>query len=158
MDAKQKAKLERYFENASRFLWGLSRKNQKNTYPWLRNRGKELWGASFDFQDGSYRKVTEQLLRNPGIERLLKDLIAPIVTRELFTERAIDCLRDCWNDGKLPQLSELKNYSIHDAIHAYPFLEVNAQFGYVERWGDFAGPWFEEIEPWLGKSEAQNGD
>lgn len=152
MDAKQRAKLARYLQNASRFLWGLSRKNQKDTYPWLRYRGELLWGVSFDFEGGSYAKVTEQLLRNPGIERLLKDLIAPIVTRERFTEGAIDYLRDCWNDGKLPQLSKLKNYSIADAEYAYPFLEINRQFGYVERWGDFAGPWFEEIEPWIKES------
>jgi hypothetical protein len=37
----------------------------------------------------------------------------------------------------------LRSYNILDGS---PFIEVNTQFNYVERWGEFAGPWFEEIE------------
>ena len=145
MDAKEKAKLERYLKNASRFLWGLSRESQKVTYPWLRNKGKRLWGQHFDFKDGSYHDVIEQLLVNPGVERLLAGLVAPMI-REQFSDRAIEFLRLSWHAGTLPAMPYLKQYKIEDP---YPFLEINRQFNYVERWGDFAGVWFEEIESLL---------
>jgi hypothetical protein len=145
VDTKQKEKLERYFKNSSHFLWGLGEKNQKVTYPWLRNKGKRLWGANFDFRDSPYRGVTEQLLVNPGIERLLRDLIVPRV-KEQFSDKAIEFLRLSWNVGNLPSITYLKQYNVEDA---YPFIEINRQFNYVERWGELAGVWFEEIEPWL---------
>lgn len=147
MDAEQKGKLERYFKNSSRFLWGLSRENQKVTYPWLKNKGKRIWGPNFDFKDGSYNDVTEQLLKNPGIERLIKDLIIPMI-EDQFREKALEFLRLSWNAGTRPTISYLKQYNIKDA---FPFLEINQQFNYVERWGEFAGVWFEEIEPLLKK-------
>lgn len=142
MDSKQKEKLERYFKNSSRFLWGLGGKNQKETYPWLRNKGKRLWGLDFDFKDGSYRDVTNQLLENPGIERVLNDLIVPR-TKELFSDKALEFLKMSWDAGTLPDISYLKLCNIQEP---YPFLEINRQFNYVERWGEFAGVWFEEIE------------
>jgi len=43
-------------------------------------------------------------------------------------------------------MSFLKLYNINNASNAFPFLEVNTQFNYVERWGELAGVWFEEIE------------
>ena len=155
MDTKLKTKLERYLKNASRFLWGLSRENQKKTYPWLISKGKKAWGPQFDFKYGPYAEVVDQVLVNPGIEKLLTDLVAPIITKELFAEKALDFLRDCWNNGKQPSIDDLKKYNIHDP---YPFCEINTQFNYVERWGDFAGVWFEEIEPWFKEEkENQNG-
>jgi len=135
MDTKQRDKLERYFKNSSRFLWGLSGRNQKETYQWLRRK-------DYVFDNGSYGHVTRQLLENPGIEALLRDLIIPRV-KELFTAKAIEFLRSCWEAGTRPDMSFLKMYNIEDAS---PFLEVNSQFNYVERWGEFAGLWFEEIE------------
>lgn len=135
MEAKQKDKLERYFKNSSRFLWGLSGRNQTETYSWLRKKG-------YDFNKGTYAKVTEQLIENPGIESILKNLIIPTV-KGRFSPNAIDFLRNCWNAGTLPDISLLKPYNIKESS---PFLEVNTQFNYVERWGEFAGLWFEEIE------------
>ena len=135
MDARQKGKLERYFKNSSRFLWGLGRGNQKETYQWLRREG-------FVFDNGSYAHVTGQLVEKPGIERILQKLIVPR-TKELFSDKAIEFLWTCWQAGTVPDMSFLKLYNIKDA---YPFLEVNSQFNYVERWGEFAGVWFEEIE------------
>jgi hypothetical protein len=135
MDNKQKQKLERYLKNSSRFLWGLGPGNQKENYQWLRDKG-------FTFDYGSYDHVTTQLLVNPGIEKVLKDLIIPRV-KELFTGKALDFLRDCWLAGTRPDISFLKLYNIKNAA---PFLEINSQFNYVERWGELAGVWFEEIE------------
>ncbi len=135
MDIKQKQKLESYLKNSSRFLWGLGPGNQKENYQWLRAKG-------FTFDNGSYGYVTSQLLENPGIEQILKDLVIPRV-KELFTDKAIDFLRDCWQAGKVPDVSFLKLYNIRNAV---PFLEINSQFNYVERWGELAGVWFEEIE------------
>jgi hypothetical protein len=144
MDAKRRGKLERYFKNSSRFLWGLGPGNQKETYQWLRGKG-------FVFDSGSYAHVTDQLLEKPGIETMLKDLVVPRV-KELFTDKAIDFLRSCWQAGTTPAMSFLKLYNIKNAS---PFLEINSQFNYVERWGEFAGLWFEEIE---GLQESSNQD
>jgi hypothetical protein len=144
MDTKQKEKLERYFKNTSRFLWGLGMGNQKETYHWLKDYGKQHLGVDFDFKEGPYKEVIAQLLQNPGIERLLKDLVVPRV-RELFSEQALEFLRISWYAGTLPDISYLKHYNIN-LEDASPFLEVNKFYKYVERWGDFAGIWFEELD------------
>ncbi len=151
MDAKQKGKLERYLKNANRFLWGLGNKNQKETYSWLRSYGKKKLGPEFDFKEGSYKEVLEQLLHNPGIERLLKDLVVRRV-KELFSDEALEFLRVSWNAGTLPDISYLKHYNINTE-NASPFLEVNKFYKYVERWGDFAGIWFEEMDDVLKSSK-----
>ena len=135
MDAQQASKLGRYFRNSQKFLWGLSGNNQRKTYEWLRRKG-------FGFKGGSYGDVSRQLLEDPGIERLLKCLIIPRVTKK-FSEASLGYLRACWFAGTMPDLSLLRSYNVRDAS---PFVEVNTQFNYVERWGEFAGPWFEEIE------------
>jgi len=154
MDIAQQGKLERYFKNASRFLWGLGGgKNQKEVYPWLRTKGKKLWGHGFDFKNGSYHDVQEQLLQNPGIEKLLKGLIVSEVKKK-FSDQALAFLQLSWNAGTLPMTSYLKQYNI---LNAYPFLEINNQFNYVERWGEFAGVWFEEIEPYLREAGESDG-
>ena len=144
MDAGQKEKLDRYFSNASRFLWGLGKRNQKEAYHWLKAYGKQTLGSDFDFKEGPYRDVIAQLLQNPGIERLLKDLVVPRV-RELFSDQALEFLHVSWNAGTLPDISYLKHYNIN-IQDVSPFLEVNKWYKYVERWGDFAGIWFEEMD------------
>jgi hypothetical protein len=144
MDAAQKGKLERYFRNSQRFLWGLGKgKNQESIYKWLSQRG-------LSFTKGSYDHVIRQLLENPGIEPLLRDVIIPQVTHG-FTDKALDYLRACWLAGTTPDLALLKSYEV---LNASPFLEINTQFKYVERWGEFAGLWFEEIE----KLQESTGD
>ena len=135
METKQKEKLERYLKNASRFLWGLGPGNQKENYEWLRKKG-------FEFDGGTYGHVTSQLVEKYGIESLLKNLIIPRV-KELFSEKAIDFLRDSWRAGTKPDMPFLTLYNIKNPS---PFLEINTQFNYVERWGELAGIWFEEIE------------
>jgi hypothetical protein len=111
------------------------RLNQKEVYKWLRNKG-------YEFQDGPYTYVQAQLIQNLGIERIVTDLVAPSV-HELFTNEALKYLRDCWNEGRLPNVSFELKYNIKDS---FPFLEINRQFNYVERWGEFAWVWFEEME------------
>jgi hypothetical protein len=103
-----------------------------------------LLGANFDFKEGPYKEVIAQLLQNPGIERLLQDLVVPRV-RELFSDQALEFLRISWYAGTLPDISYLKHYNIN-LEDASPFLEVNKFYKYVERWGDFAGIWFEEMD------------
>jgi hypothetical protein len=151
MDVKQKGKLERYFKNASHFLWGLGNKNQKETYHWLKAYGKKQLGPDFDFKEGPYREVTAQLLQTPGVERLLKDLVVPRV-HELFSDQALEFLQVSWNAGTLPDISYLKAYNIN-IEDASPFLEVNKWYKYVERWGDFAGIWFEQMDGVLKSSK-----
>jgi len=151
MDAKQKGKLERYFKNASRFLWGISNGNQKETYRWLKSYGKQHLGTEFEFKEGPYKEVIAQMLQDPGIERILKDLIVPRV-KELYSEQALEFLHVSWIAGTLPDISYLKHYNINTE-DPNPFLEVNKWYKYVERWSDFAGIWFEEMD----KKELERG-
>ena len=144
MDARQREKLERYFKNASRFLWGLGDGNQKETYRWLKTYGRQHLGPDFDFKEAPFREVIAQLIQNPGIERLLGILVVPRV-RELFSDQALEFLDISWKAGTLPDISYLKHYNI-DIKDPNPFLEVNKWYKYVERWGDFAGIWFEEMD------------
>jgi len=135
MDKTQQEKVARYLKNASRFLWGLGPGNQKKTYAWLRERG-------FDFYNGTYSHVTNQLLDNYGIEQILKRIVIPRVT-ELFSVKVINFLRESWLAGTKPDISFVRLYNIPNPSG---FLEVNTQFNFVEGWGDLAGVWFEEIE------------
>ena len=135
MDTAKREKLGRYFKNSERFFWGLGPGNQDENYRWLEKKG-------FTFRKGAYAQVTEQLLQNPGVEELLRKVVIPRV-KEIFTDAAIEYLRVCWRAGTRPDLALLKKYNINETR---PFLEINTQFNFVERWGDFAGVWFEEIE------------
>lgn len=138
MDARKSKKVERYLKNSRRFLWGLGPGNQKDIYAWLRGKGYEIDGKP------PYSRVTDQLLenKNVGIEKIITELIIPRV-KELFSDSALDFLRKCWEAGTIPDFSFVKLYNIENP---YPFLEVNPQFHYVERWGELAGVWFEEID------------
>ena len=140
MDAEQKLrleKIERYFRNSSRFIWGLGGSNKKEAYKWLKGKGYE-----FNDKTEPYPYVTSQLLGKLGIEKIIEDLVIPGV-EERFSSGALAAFRQCWYTGTLPRISFLHDYNISDA---YPFLEVNSQYKYVERWGEFAGVWIEEIE------------
>lgn len=136
MDEKQKRKLERYLKNSTRFLWGLGLGNQKENYRWLRASG-------FEFNDGTYNHVTNQLLEEYGIEQIIKRIVI-LRVKELYSQKALDFLKESWQAGSKPDMSFLSHFGIKTPT---PFLEVNMQFNFVERWGDLAGIWFEEIEP-----------
>jgi hypothetical protein len=123
VDDKLRGKMERYFKNASRFFWGLGNGNQKETYIWLKSYGKQRLGLDFDFKEGSYRDVIAQLIQNPGIERLIKDLVAPRI-KEMYNDQVLEFLRVSWNSGTLPDISYLEHFSIN-IKEANPFLEIN---------------------------------
>jgi len=152
MDDKQKGRIERYLLNADRFMWGLGPGNQQKNYKWLEDKG-------FRFTRARYGLVTQQLLRHPGIEELLTRLVIPTV-KEMFPDDTLNELRKLWYIGELPDLKkDINRLKVKGkgykgdpgpdrAFQWRPFIEISTQFHYVERWGDFAGVWFEEIEPY----------
>ncbi len=144
VDARMKGKLERYFMNAPEFLWGLTRENQSVSYPWLRSKGRGLWGESFDFEDGPYDVVKAQLMHNPGIERLLQDLIIPEVKTQ-YGEETLGYLRDCWRAGAPPEQYRLRILNVHNWG---PFFQTENVGGklFMGHWDVFAALWFEELE------------
>lgn len=143
MDRQQKERLSRYFMNNYKFFWGLIRGNQTQNYRWLRGKGLTV-------ETGSYTHVASNLLAEPGIEKLITDVVIPRVN-ELFAPAAMDYFRTCWEAGTRPDISVLKMYNLDSPQNADPFVEINSQFNYVVRWGDLAGIWFEEVEKTWGK-------
>ncbi len=156
MDVIQKGRIERYMLNAQRFLWGLLIGNQREIYSLLESKG-------FIFSRGKYSIVLHQLIRSPGIEDLLNNLIVKNV-KETYPEKTLYELRKLWNIGEKPTINQLtglqlkntKDSGKHRANVWRPFVEINTQFEFVERWGELAGVWFEEIEPWLESQKKQN--
>ncbi len=140
MGDERKDKIERYLKNTTRFLWGLGPRNQRETYKWLAEKGFTLNNGT---PSGSYDVVTSGLLKEHGIERIVKDLVKPRVEETLSMEH-IDYLRGEWHKGQRPDLKKLGEEKGWDKF--FPFLEINRQFKFVERWGELAGVWFEEIE------------
>lgn len=147
MEEKQKHRLTRYFMNANKFMWGLPRRKQSETYDWLRRKG-------YKFQNGTYSYVISQLKEDPGIERILKDVVVPEVNK-LFPQGFLDSLHEDWNNGRLPDMSFLDTYGMKDAD---PFLVVGGydKFRYIDRYGDLAPVYFEEVLPWIREEEAEH--
>jgi len=156
LEEKQKGRIERYLLNADRFMFGLMPGNQKENYSWLEHKG-------FRFTKTRYGLVSQQLLRDPGLEELLTRLIIPAV-REYFPDDTLNALRKLWYLGEKPELKQLDKLEVkgngyegpNRAFYWQPFVEISAQFHYVERWGELAGIWFEEIEPWIKEIETHN--
>lgn len=137
MDEHKKQKLERYMRNSRRFLWGLGKGSQKETYLWLKSMG-------FEFELGSYASVTQELLlANGGLELVLDKVVIPKIKKD-FPDKALTYLKECWYAGTNPDPTLLKSAG---AYKFAPFLDYNTQYKYVEGWGEFAGLWFEEISP-----------
>jgi hypothetical protein len=152
-------KIARYFRNANRFMWGLIGENQKDTYGIL---------SRFEFKDhgsvfkGSYETVSRKMVEQYGMENILKGF----VTKEINncgSKEYIDLLRECWKACVQPNMAMLrakrfetfvngKNYPKYDGI----FLKYNKQFDFIEGWGELAGIWFEEIEPWLNDIDSKS--
>ncbi len=152
MDIKQRQKLESYLRNANRFLWGLGPGNQKETYEWL-----EIWGFNDNGSrfKSSYTDTTEKIVKYYGIERIMREIIKKRIY-DIFPAPFMDFLRNCWETGVRPSVDMFKAngfVSMLDSRELEIFLLYNKQFSYIEGWGTFAGLWFEEIEPYLLKSE-----
>jgi len=158
MDSNQKAKLERYLRNARKFLWGLLGKVKKgDTYIFLKDQGDTYeWlkeEKHYKFNNGKYDYVINQLLDDSepdiekrgkrGIEIIIQDIVIPAV-KELYSDEELRALRQCWRSHIAPNNLFIKTYNER---YISPFIDVNTQYGHVEGWGEFAGVWFEEIEP-----------
>ncbi|MBM4463882.1 MAG: hypothetical protein FJ012_11270 [Chloroflexi bacterium] len=176
MDTSQRERLERYFRNASRFMWGVIPGDKRAVFLQLRTLLEELGEESTlvpDDKKATYAMVIENLVTKIGIERILTQIVAGEVRRQ-FTGRspALGFLRAHWMSGTLPRWQTLqslrapqtirqrliqavgspqdtpaKRQQTSDVLDA--FVEVNTQYNYVHGWTVFAGLWFEEIEPLL---------
>ena len=175
MNPSEKEKLERYFRNADRFLWGVIPGDKRAVFAVLRTVLKELGEDSMlipDHKKSTYAMVIENLLGKLGIDRILTEIVVKQVRRQ-FADRtgALDFLRAHWISGTLPRWQTLqslraprtvmqrvldavdpkdapaKRQQTSDIIDA--FVQVNNQYQYVHGWTAFAGLWFEEIEPLL---------
>ena len=153
MDPLQAKKIERYLNNSKEFIWGfVLGNNQKERYDSL-----EVWLIGNNFSDEvvarvvrgreqSYSYVTRQLIDARDIEFILFKLVGPEVEMR-FPSEALGFLRRCWVSGALPNASMLRPYDDDVNKSWFPFLEIHKHYGYVDRWGEFAGLWFEDIEP-----------
>jgi hypothetical protein len=158
--------LQRYFINASPFLWGVLEASKK------KERIMELKGMGFlkDYPENTkqtYEAINRELLVELGIEGIISLIVVPLVRRRIDLE-ALKLFRRHWEQGQKPDfkfLMDNKLYSIHrigitswEENHEVPekdpaliFLEVNQQLKFVDHWTVFAGLWFEIIEPQFNK-------
>ncbi len=177
MNTSQKEKLERYFRNADRFMWGVIPGDKRTTLATLRALLGELGEDSTvvpDHTKATYAMIIEILISKIGIERIVTQIVPELVRRQ-FADRstALDFLRTHWMSGSLPSWQILQSLRapkrikqrIIDAVASKAttakrkqtsdildaFFDVNTQYDYVHRWTVFAGLWFEEIEPLLNK-------
>jgi hypothetical protein len=164
------AKLSKYFINADPFMWGvLEAKNKKGRLKEL----KQL-GLLANYKEGGnplYSKINQDLLVELGIAGIIEKVVVPGV-RKGFSPEILRYFRDCWNQGKTPDLDFLKKNKLYTRIRwltkeayevrdswdattrvvghkepAFVFVQIDTQHNFVERWTVFAGLWFEEIEP-----------
>ncbi len=175
MEPHQKEKLDRYFRNADRFMWGVIPGDKRTVFTTLRAALEELGeeGALVPHhKKATYAMVTENLLGKLGIERIITEIVAKQVKHQ-FADRsgALDFLRTHWLSGTLLRWQTLQTLrsprklkqrfieSVHPSEDALSgkqtadildaFVEINPQYKYVHGWTVFAGLWFEEIEPLL---------
>ncbi len=175
MDPEKRGKLERYFRNADRFMWGVIPGDKRTVFTALRTVLEELGEDRAlipDPKKSTYAMVTGNLLGKIGVESILTEIVAKQVRRQL-TERAgvIDFLRAHWISGTLPRWQTLQSLraprtltrKVLDTVHPKDatvkrqqtsdiidaFVEANPQYQYIHTWTVFAGLWFEEIEPLL---------
>ena len=80
---------------------------------------------------------------NIGIERILKEVIIPRVNK-IFNTEAMQFLHEKWNAGERPTFQEFQKYNVTPR-DATPFLVINTQFCFVERWGELSPIYFEEL-------------
>jgi hypothetical protein len=168
-----KEKLKRYMLNADPFLWNiLDAKNKKGRIRELKAMGF-LQGYS-DSANLNYSRINQDLLVELGIEGVLEKIVIPKV-KALFTQEIIDYFRRCWEQGQTPALDYLRKNGLYKRTYgsrieydgrfnhlveppagykdpSFIFFQIETQYNFVERWTVFAGLWFEEIEPLLGRN------
>lgn len=178
MDAGQKAKLQRYFRNADRFMWGVIPGDKRVVFETLRTVLTELGKNTalvHEYKKSTYAMVIENLLAGIGIETILTKIVVGQVRQQFADRRAtLEFLRMHWMSGTLPRWQTLQSLRVPrtikqkllDAVESKDtharrqqtsdildaFVEVNTQYNYVHGWTVFAGLWFEEIEPLLGEA------
>jgi len=183
MEPGQGDKLERYFRNVDRFMWGVIHGDKRTVFTTLRAALEELGEKGVlvpDQRKATYAMVTETLLGKLGIEKILSEIVVKQVIRQ-FADRpgALDFLRAHWISGSLPRWQILQSLraprtvkqKFIEAMHPSEpmqigkqttdildaFVELNNQYNYVRGWTVFAGLWFEEIEPLLKGSVVRHG-
>jgi len=175
VNTNQKAKLERYFRNADRFMWGIIPSDKRAVFETLRTVLTDLSKDTAlvpDYRKSTYAMVIENLLSGIGIETILTEIVVGQVKQQFVNRRAtLDFLRTHWMSGTLPRWQTLQSLRVPrtikqklvDAVQPKDtptrrqqtsdildaFVEVNTQYNYVHGWTVFAGLWFEEIEPLL---------
>jgi len=184
MDKTQKAKMERYLRNADRFMWGILPGNKKAVFTALRTILAGLGQKPTlvpDEKKITFDTLTDRLLGELGIERVLTDIVVKEIRRQ-FARRigALDFLRAHWMSGTLPRWQTLQTLrapktakqvlagvfvsqddarkppSTSDIVDA--FIEVNTQYNFVRGWTVFAGLWFEELEPPSRQADEDHDD
>jgi hypothetical protein len=129
-------------------------------------------------QKPTYSMITDSLLANLGIEKVIREIVIPQVRRQ-FADRpgALEFLRSHWLSGTPPRWQTLQTLRAPKSVKqklfeaAHPgelstmgkltgdildaFVEVNNQYHYVHGWTVFAGLWFEEIEPLLKETDTK---
>jgi hypothetical protein len=181
MDTFQKEKMTRYLRNAQPFLWGVIPGNKKAVLASLSMNLKEMGEDAATLagtQKPTYSMLTDSLLANLGIEKVIMEIVVPQVRRQ-FADRqgALEFLRSHWLSGTLPRWQTLQTLRAPRSVKqklleaARPselstmgkltgdildaFVEVNNQYHYVHGWTAFAGLWFEEIEPLLKETDTK---
>lgn len=168
MEEHIQKKMERYLRNSERFLWGTGTPTKKIAPKTYQNTYYDCVRANgFDFDNGTYSRVTEYLILRYGVEDILERHVVTSVQQK-FPEETIDMLRHYWMNGTCPSLTSINNLPIKGdytrkltMIKWIPFLNIDVKPKreqgkleydyYVKSWNEFAGIWFEEIEPWLKK-------
>ena len=166
-------RLEGYLINANQFMWGLGQGGKHKTYEWLRQSGVKIIDECADIpipkkpsDKYAYQRMLKDLLnkdQNMGIEWVITKLIVPRV-HELFPPDKLWYLDYCWSTGLKPSEDNIRSdFKINSKLsclyqECYPFIEIKIyhQRFYFSRWGEFAGIWFEEIEPWLVNRVGRN--
>lgn len=126
-------------------------------------------------QKPTYSMLTDSLLANLGIEKVIREIVAVQVRRQFADQSgALEFLRAHWLSGTIPRWQTLQTLRAPRTVKqrlleaAHPseappggkmtgdildaFVEVNNQYNYVHGWTVFAGLWFEEIEPLLNEA------
>ena len=112
---------------------------------------KTLIDLEKERDESFYGDTTEKLIKNYGIEKIMTDIIKRRLY-DIFPTPFIVFLRKCWMSGVRPTVDMFRANGFEEMLDNRElgiFILYNKQFNFVESWGEFAGVWFEEIEPYI---------